>query len=88
MGKVFGIFALLLGVVGLAVSAAVGIISLIELRSAYVWIIIPFIAIILGIIGIVKDDSKGKAIGGFIFGILGIILGFVFNNFIAVLLSL
>jgi len=88
LGKIFGIIALFLGVISLIVSVVIGIVSLIELILTFGWIILPVIVMTLGIIGIVKDDSKGKAIGGLIFGILSLILGFMFNYLITSILAL
>ncbi len=77
--KTNGILALSFGIMGISLSFLIMI-----LRSfGYSNIIIPFnvvvilsgiIAVIFGIIGIVKDDSKGMAITGLIFGIASFIL--------------
>jgi len=70
MGKVFGIFALLFGLLGF-----VG-----WLLFAFIPITLPFsefyfpgAAILFGIIGLFADDSKGMAIAGLILGIIGIV---------------
>lgn len=43
--------------------------------TIYIAWIIPPIAVIFGIIGIKKDDVKGKALAGLVLGIVGIIFG-------------
>ena len=49
--------------------------------------VIPAIAIIFGIIGIIKDDPKGLSIAGLILGFLAIVLGLVLRFLIATLFS-
>jgi len=77
--KTNGILALSFGIIGISLSFLIML-----LRSfGYSYIIIPLnvivilsgiIAVIFGIIGCVKDDSKGMAITGLIFGIASFIL--------------
>jgi hypothetical protein len=49
--------------------------------------ILPIIAIIFGIIGIIVDKSKGMAIVGLILGILGLIVRILVVSFLADLLT-
>ncbi len=97
MGKSFGIVAMIFGSISIPICAAMvvlstisnfyssllGIPNLLALLSIIGWLI-PAIAIIFGIIGIIKDDSKGLAMAGLILGaialILGLILLFVITN--------
>jgi hypothetical protein len=97
MGKSFGIVAMIFGSISIPICAAMvvlstisnfyssllGIPNLLALLSMIGWLI-PAIAIIFGIIGIIKDDSKGLAMAGLILGaialILGLILLFVITN--------
>ena len=43
-------------------------------RYAIAWIIPP-IAIVFGIIGIKKDDIKGKSLAGLVLGSVGLLIG-------------
>ncbi|MFX0018100.1 MAG: zinc ribbon domain-containing protein [Promethearchaeota archaeon] len=76
--KTNGILALSFGIMAMSLSILIMILRL----FGYSYIIIPFnvivnlpgiIAVVFGIIGIVKDDSKGMAITGLIFGIASFI---------------
>jgi len=66
--QTFGLTALIFGVL----SIPAGIIG--AFNFYIVWIIPP-IAIIFGIIGIKKDDIKGRALAGLVLGSVGIIIG-------------
>ncbi|MCK4287045.1 MAG: hypothetical protein KAX18_12625 [Candidatus Lokiarchaeota archaeon] len=66
MGKVFGIIALLCGILGFF-----GWILLGNLSFGFFYL--PIAAIVFGIIGLFVDDSKGKSIAGLILGIFCII---------------
>ena len=66
MGKVFGIIALLCGILGFF-----GWILLDTLPYGFFYL--PGAAIVFGIIGIIADESKGMAIAGLILGILSIV---------------
>ena len=70
MGKVFGILALLCGILGF-----VGwlLFALIPINLPFSGFYLPGAAIVFGIIGIIVDDSKGMAIAGLILGSIGII---------------
>ena len=90
MGNGYGTTALIFGSFCIPVSAAMaaigsifnvgGIFSLpptiVSLLTIISWLI-PGIAIIFGIVGIVVDDSKGKAIAGLVLGLIGLIAGIV-----------
>lgn len=67
MGKVFGILALVFGLIGLLGG------WLLVLFLPYGQYYLPAAAIVLGIIGIIVDDSKGMAIAGLVLGVVGII---------------
>lgn len=103
MGKGFGTVALIFGSFCIPVSGAMAALgsmgsllifwaippALTALISVIGWLI-PTIAIIFGIIGIVRDDSKGRAITGFILGVVGLVVGIVIRllieNFFATLI--
>jgi len=51
----------------------------------FTWIL-PVIPISLGIIGIARDESKGKAAAGFILGLLGLIVEVLINVLITTLI--
>ena len=70
MGKVFGIIALLCGILGFFGWILFGLIPIVLPFSAFY---LPGAAILFGIIGLFADDSKGMAIAGLILGILGIV---------------
>ncbi len=71
MGKVFGIFALIFGILGLLLGWAIGIfLPFLPYGALY----ISGAAIVFGIIGIIADDSKGMAIAGLILGAIGLIV--------------
>ena len=70
MGKVFGIIALLCGLLGLVGWILFGLIGLDLLFQEFY---LPGAAILFGIIGLFADDSKGMAIAGLIFGIFDIV---------------
>ena len=67
MGKVFGILALVFGLIGLLGG------WLLVLFLPYGQYYLPAAAIVFGIIGIIVDDSKGMAIAGLVLGVVGII---------------
>ena len=74
MGKVFGIIALLCGILGLVGWLLFGLIGLnLPFQEFY----LPGAAILFGIIGLIADDSKGMAIAGLILGVLGIVIIFL-----------
>jgi len=70
MGKVFGILALLFGILGFVGWLLFGLIPISLPFSEFYF---PGAAILFGIIGLIADDSKGMAIAGLILGIVGII---------------
>ncbi len=97
MGRAFGIVAMIFGSISIPICVAIGAISSIinfyslllgmpDILALFFIIgcLIPAIAIIFGIIGIIKDDTKGLAIAGLILGaialILGLIISFVLTN--------
>ena len=67
-GQTFGLTALIFGLL----SIPAGIIA--AFRFYIAWIIPP-IAIIFGIMGIKKDDVKGKSVAGFVLGSVGLVIG-------------
>ena len=81
----FGIIALVFGLISIPISGSMAsLISVsnlwLELFDAMVlasiigWVV-PFIAIIFGMAGIIKDDSKGMATAGLILGVIGLLIG-------------
>lgn len=68
MGETFGLTALIFGLISIPSGIIAAFISIIG------WLIPP-IAIIFGIIGTVKDDSKGMAVAGLVLGIVGLTIG-------------
>ena len=86
MGKGFGTTALILGIISISVNWAMGLASITGVMPVFGWIIIPAIAIILGIIGIVIDDPKGRAIAGLILGIIGLIISYAITTLFAKLI--
>lgn len=73
MGKVFGALALILGLIALIASWPIMIFF--PDYGAYIVFALCGLAIIFGIFGIIKDDSKGMGIAGLIFGIFAILVG-------------
>lgn len=82
MGKVFGILALVFGLIGLLGGWFLGF--FVPFGALY----LPGAAIVFGIIGIIVDDSKGMAIAGLILGIIGIIFVFFILPFLLIFLAL
>lgn len=90
MGKGFGTAGLVFGSFCIPVSAAMaafGAIFSVEsiwgvspdilfLFSVIGWLI-PGMAALFGLIGIIVDDSKGRAIAGFILGVIGLMIAFI-----------
>ena len=78
MGRGFGITALIFGIISIPFTVVLGFLqmwiffepNLISIDIILGWLI-PGIAIIFGIIGIILDSSKGMAIAGLILGIIG-----------------
>ena len=82
MGKVFGIIALICGILGIFNGWLVGFSS--AYRTFLLFIpfreyILPGIAIVAGIIGIIVDDRKGMAAVGLVLGIFGILMVYFFS---------
>ena len=73
MGKAFGLISLLLGLVSLVILILGFFVFAIPFGAYIIWTTAVG-AIVLGIIGIVKDDSKGLGVVGMILGILVVIL--------------
>lgn len=70
MGKVFGILALICGILGFIGWLLFGLLPFVLPFSGFY---LPGAAIVFGIIGIIADESKGMAIAGLILGIIGIV---------------
>jgi len=81
MGKVFGIIALLCGILGFFGWILLG-------SLPYGFFYLPGAAIVFGIIGLFVDDSKGMSIAGLILGILCIIFIFFVLPLLAFILIL
>jgi len=71
MGKTFGALALVFGLIALLVGWAI---LIFVPFGSYILYALCGLAIIFGIIGIIKDDSKGMGITGMILGIIALIL--------------
>jgi len=91
----YGSIALTFGLVCIIFSAVIaGLVSLINLLMPNIaslvsiigWLIIC-VAIIFGMIGIILDETKEKAIIGFILGIIGLIIGIIFSTLFTTLLG-
>ncbi|NVM17170.1 MAG: DUF4190 domain-containing protein [Candidatus Lokiarchaeota archaeon] len=66
MGKIFGILALVCGILGFIAWILLGSLPFGEFY-------LPGAAIVFGIIGLIADDPKGMAIAGLILGVIGIV---------------
>jgi hypothetical protein len=100
MGRAFGTVAMIFGSISIPLCVAItalssissfyslllGMPDILALFSILGWLI-PTIAIIFGIIGIIKDDSKGLAIAGLILGVIALILGLIIRYMITSLFS-
>ena len=71
MSKTFGIISLIFSIIGICCG------WIIVFNIGFVF---PAIAVIFGIIGIIKDDSKGMAISGLVIGIASVFIIIVFGN--------
>ena len=100
MGRAFGIVAMIFGSISIPLCVAIAALSsissfyslllgmpdILALFSMLAWLI-PAIAIIFGIIGIIRDDTKGLAIAGLILGVIALILGLIIRYMITSLFS-
>lgn len=77
MGRVFGGLALVFSIIIIVASAFVTGFLPSAVSMLYIF---SFLVIILGIIGIVKDDPKGVAVAGVCFGIVAIVLIVIFTD--------
>ena len=91
----YGSVALTFGSISIFVSAITAcLVSLINLLMPTIatlvsmigWLIIS-VAIIFGIIGIVMDETKERAIIGLILGIIGLIIGIIFSTLFTTLVG-
>ena len=85
MGKVFGALALVFGLLALLLGWAI---LLFVPFGGYIMYALYGLAIVFGIIGIIKDDSKAMGIVGLIFGIIALILWVFLWPFLLVVLFL
>lgn len=79
MSNTFGIISLIFGLLSLCCGWLIG--AFISIPSIG-WIF-PIIAVIFGIIGIIRDDSKGMAIAGLILGLISFVCVAVFAVMLA-----
>lgn len=70
MSNTNGIISLIFGIIGLCCGWLIPI--------PYIGWLFPIVAIVFGIIGIMKDDSHGMAIAGLILGIISFVCVAVF----------
>ena len=82
MSNTFGIISLIFGILSLCGGWIVG------MFIPYTGYIFPAIAIIFGIIGIIKDDSHGMAIAGLVLGIISLICVLILAPLLVALLLL
>jgi len=73
LGKTFGVISTLLGFVGLVMLILHLFVFIIPFGLFVIWAF-AVVAIVFGIIGMIKDDSKGFGVLGLILGILTIVL--------------
>lgn len=66
--QTFGLTALIFGLL----SIPAGIIA--PFKYPIAWII-PAIAIVFGVLGVKKDDEKGRPLAGLVLGIVGLMIG-------------
>ena len=100
MGRAFGTVAIIFGAISIPLCVAIAALSsissfyslllggpdILTLFSIIGWLI-PAIAIIFGIIGIIIDDTKGLAIAGLILGAIALIFGLLIRSMITSLFS-
>lgn len=100
MGKAFGIVAIIFGVISIPLCVAyvalssissfysllLGMPDIFTIFSIIGWLI-PAIAILFGLIGIIVDKSKGLAIAGLILGLIALIIGLTIRFMFADLFS-
>jgi len=72
MGKTFGALALVFGLIALLMGWA--IMLFVAGFGSYIMYALCGLAIVLGIIGIITDDSKGMAIAGLILGLIALVI--------------
>lgn len=70
MGKIFGLLALICGILGFVGWMFLG-------SLPYGAFYLPGAAIVLGIVGMFVDDPKGMAITGLILGVVGVVFIFL-----------
>lgn len=73
MSNSFGIVSLIFGIIGLCGGWLIGVF----LPIPYIGYLFPGVAIVFGIIGIIKDDSHGMAIAGLVLGIVSLVCIFI-----------
>ena len=74
MAKVAGAFSLTFALLSVFVGWAIAFYSGIP----FIDLILPILAIILGIVGLIVDSSKGPATAGLIIGIIMLVVGILF----------
>ena len=96
-GNTFGIVAMIFGLISIPISGVMAaLISVnnlwLELFGAMVlasmisWIV-PSIAIIFGLVGFMKDDSKGMAIAGLFLGVISLFIWILTYSIFMVILG-
>ena len=70
---IFGTLALVLGLITLLFGWAI-MVFLYDLNCSYIVFVLIALAIVFGILGIVKDDSKRRGIAGLILGIIALVV--------------
>jgi hypothetical protein len=80
MSNTNGIISLIFGIIGLCCAWLIPI--------PFVPWLFPIVAIVFGIIGIMKDDSHGMAIAGLVLGIISVLCVAVAAIFLALILAM
>jgi len=80
MGRTFGIISFIAGLI--AFSAGWALTWLLSPWGKYFPYVLSILAIVFGILGIVKEESKGLAIAGLVLGTIALILAIVLALFV------
>ncbi|MFW9879170.1 MAG: hypothetical protein ACFFG0_39325 [Candidatus Thorarchaeota archaeon] len=73
MGRAYGVISLLMGIIAIVFELVLAFVFSFIYADIIFYILVA-LAILFGIIGIAKDDSKGFGLGGLILGIVALVL--------------
>jgi len=76
VGKSFGVISLLMGIIAIVLNLIIKFVYSFIYADIIFYVLVA-LAILFGIIGIFKDDSKAYGLGGLILGIVALVLWFV-----------